>query len=186
MRAALGCLGTLTYADVPEGDGKWTAQIWANDPNHGNESLKDFCYWPKNPPCLAGKRELMLVLHGCEQTALGDVIPDIRDDGFNWSATAEKYGAVIVAPNATGNAAGHHCWEHYGASHTRTSGHVGVLPRPWHRGLGPSIRQKKYRTTHHLGFWTEARDGGPQRLRDKGYFVKFERLTVYAIGPLRL
>lgn len=127
MLAASWCLGTSTYADVPEGDGKWTAQTWASDPNHGNESLKGFYYWPKNPPRLAGKRALILVLHGCEQTALGDVIPDTHDDGFNWSATAEKYGAVIAAPNATDNVAGLHCWEYFGTGHTRTSGHVGVL-----------------------------------------------------------
>ncbi len=31
--------------------------------------------------------------------------------------------------------------------------------------------------THHLGLWTEARGGGARRIRNRGYFVTFKRLT---------
>ncbi|RJG09454.1 hypothetical protein [Massilia cavernae] len=37
-------------------------------------------------------------------TAAGDVINDATDNGFNWKGVADQYGAVILAPNATGNA----------------------------------------------------------------------------------
>jgi poly(3-hydroxybutyrate) depolymerase len=49
---------------------------------------------PPNAGKPAGKRALMLTLHGCSQSASGHVI----NKGFNWEATAEKYGMVVVAP----------------------------------------------------------------------------------------
>ena len=109
------------------GPGAWSSQqTWATDANHGG-SLTGFFYWPSSQPVHAnGKRALVLVLHGCAQTASGDVINN-GDGGFNWKTVADQYGAVILAPNATGNVANTHCWDYYGASHTRTSGHNGVL-----------------------------------------------------------
>ncbi len=66
------------------------------------------------------------MLHGCAQTAAGDVINN-GDNGYNWKRIADQYGAVVVAPNATGNVSNAHCWNYYGAAHTRSSGHNGVL-----------------------------------------------------------
>ena len=40
---------------------------------------------------------------------------------------ADQYGAVIVAPNATGNLYGSHCWDWAKSTHSRTTGHSGVL-----------------------------------------------------------
>jgi poly(3-hydroxybutyrate) depolymerase len=40
---------------------------------------------------------------------------------------ADQYGAVILAPNATGNVSGSHCWDYSRTSHSRTTGHEGVL-----------------------------------------------------------
>ena len=110
------------------GPGAWsTEQTWKRDNNHGGEFLKGFFYWPSTATDLNGKRALILTLHGCAQTARDDVINSPSDGGYNWKSTADKFGAVVIAPNATGNAAGHHCWDYYGTSHTRTSGHVDVL-----------------------------------------------------------
>jgi poly(3-hydroxybutyrate) depolymerase len=69
---------------------------------------------------------LILVLHGCQQTASGDVINN-SDGGFNWKATADSTGAVILAPNATGNVYSYHCWDYANTSPSRTAGHVGIL-----------------------------------------------------------
>ncbi len=113
-------------AAVPAGPGAWSSnQTWAADPNHGG-NLTGYFYWPASQPVKNGKRALILVLHGCAQTAANDVING-SDGGYNWKAVADQYGAVILAPNATGNVANVHCWNYYGASHTRTSGHNGVL-----------------------------------------------------------
>ncbi|QAU35948.1 PHB depolymerase family esterase [Janthinobacterium sp. 17J80-10] len=93
---------------------------------HGG-NLTGYYYWPATQPVHAnGKRALVLVLHGCGQTALNDVINN-GDGGFNWQGVADQYGAVVLAPNATGNAGNVHCWDYYGDSHTRTTGHNGVL-----------------------------------------------------------
>lgn len=121
------CCAASVHAAAPAGDGKWTGQTWGTDINHGGEPLKGFYYWPTSQPALAGKRALIVTLHGCSQTAFGDVISSASDDGFNWPEVAEKYGAGIVAPNATGNVQGLHCWEYFGSNHNRKSGHVGVL-----------------------------------------------------------
>ena len=40
---------------------------------------------------------------------------------------ADQYGAVILAPNATGNLYGSHCWDWAKSTHSRSTGHSGVL-----------------------------------------------------------
>ncbi len=114
------------HAQVTAGPGAWSAsQTWDADTVNGG-SLTGYFYWPATQPTLAGKRALVLVLHGCTQTALGDVI-DNGDGGFNWKAMADQYGAVILAPNATGNVYSNHCWDYASTSHNRSSGHDAVL-----------------------------------------------------------
>ena len=114
-------------AQAPAGPGAWSAnQTWAADSVNGG-NLTGYFYWPASQPTLGGKRALVLVLHGCGQTALGDVIDSTADKGFNWKAMGDQYGAVILAPNASGNVYGSHCWDYASTSHNRTSGHDAVL-----------------------------------------------------------
>lgn len=109
------------------GPGSWSAnQTWAADTVNGG-NLTGYFYWPATQPALAGKRALVLVLHGCTQTAAGDVIDKSGDKGFNWKAMGDQYGAVIVAPNATGNVYGNHCWDYASTNHNRGSGHDAIL-----------------------------------------------------------
>ena len=70
---------------------------------------------------------LVPALHGCQQTASGDVINN-TDNGFNWKAAADQYGAVILAPNATGNVYSNHCWDYASTRHNRSMGHDAILP----------------------------------------------------------
>ena len=113
-------------AQVVAGPGAWSAnQTWDADTVNGG-SLTGYFYWPATQPALGGKRALVLVLHGCTQSALADVI-DTGDGGFNWKSMADQYGAVVLAPNATGNVYGNHCWDYASTSHNRTSGHDAVL-----------------------------------------------------------
>ncbi|HEX9172482.1 MAG TPA: PHB depolymerase family esterase [Telluria sp.] len=114
-------------AQVQAGPGAWSAnQTWASDSVNGG-ALTGYYYWPATQPTLAGKRALVLVLHGCQMTAAGDVINDATDNGFNWKGVADQYGAVILAPNATGNVSSSHCWDYSKTSHSRTTGHDGIL-----------------------------------------------------------
>jgi poly(3-hydroxybutyrate) depolymerase len=123
IACALAFLAPSAQAQVQAGPGAWSSQqTWATDPVNGG-ALTGFYYWPATAPALAGKRALVLVLHGCQQTASGDVI----DTGFNWKAAADQYGAVILAPNASGNVYGNHCWDYARTNHNRTTGHDGVL-----------------------------------------------------------
>lgn len=109
------------------GPGAWsTQQSWATDTVNGGK-LTGYFYWPASQPTLAGKRALVLVLHGCQQTATNDVINSGTDGGYNWKTVAEKYGAVVIAPNATGNVYANHCWDYASTNHNRTSGHDAVL-----------------------------------------------------------
>ena len=130
-RIAAACLvfasSLPVMAQVTAGPGAWsTKQTWAADNTNGGK-LTGYFYWPASQPTLAGKRALVLVLHGCKQTAAGDVINDASDGGFNWKSVADQYGAVILAPNATGNAYGVHCWAYATPPHNRTSGHDAIL-----------------------------------------------------------
>ena len=114
-------------AQVQSGPGTWSGnQTWASDTVNGG-ALTGYYYWPASAPALGGKRALVLVLHGCAQTAAGDVIDGSSDKGYNWKAAADQYGAVILAPNATGNLYGAHCWDWAKSTHSRSTGHSGVL-----------------------------------------------------------
>ncbi len=110
------------------GPGAWSGQqTWAADTVNGG-SLTGYFYWPASQPTTPnGKRALVLVLHGCQQTATGDVVDNANGGGFNWKTIADQYGAVILAPNATGNVYSNHCWDYANTAPSRTSGHVGVL-----------------------------------------------------------
>lgn len=114
-------------AQVQAGPGTWSGnQTWASDTVNGG-ALTGYYYWPSSAPALAGKRALILVLHGCAQTAAGDVIDGTTDKGYNWKSVADRYGAVVLAPNATGNLYGAHCWDWARSAHSRSTGHAGVL-----------------------------------------------------------
>ena len=127
LLALLLFVSSTSQAQVAAGPGTWSAnQTWAADSVNGG-SLTGYFYWPASQPTLGGKRALVLVLHGCSQTAGGDVIDSTSDKGFNWKAMAEQYGAVILAPNATGNVYGSHCWDYTSTNHNRTSGHDAIL-----------------------------------------------------------
>ncbi|MDN4053596.1 PHB depolymerase family esterase [Massilia sp. YIM B02763] len=120
-------IGIPAQAQVQAGPGAWSGnQTWAADTVNGG-NLTGYFYWPATQPVLAGKRALVLVLHGCAQTAAGDVINGGSDGGFNWKGAADQYGAVILAPNATGNVYGSHCWDYASTRHNRSTGHDGVL-----------------------------------------------------------
>ncbi len=114
-------------AQLTAGPGAWSSnQTWAADTVNGG-NLTGYFYWPATQPTLAGKRALVLVLHGCTQTAAGDVIDKTANKGFNWKAMGDQYGAVILAPNATGNVYSNHCWDYASTNHNRTSGHDAIL-----------------------------------------------------------
>jgi poly(3-hydroxybutyrate) depolymerase len=117
----------LAQSAPAAGPGTWsTEQTWAADTVNGGK-LTGYFYWPAAAPALAGKRALVLVLHGCLQTAAGDVIDKAANHGFNWTAVADRYGAVILAPNATGNVYSNHCWDYANTNHNRTAGHDAIL-----------------------------------------------------------
>jgi poly(3-hydroxybutyrate) depolymerase len=125
--AALLLLAPLSaHAQVQAGPGTWSSnQSWATDTVNGG-ALTGYFYWPATAPVLQGKRVLVLVLHGCNQTASGDVINN-TDNGFNWKTAADQYGAVILAPNATGSVYGNHCWDYASTRHNRSTGHDAIL-----------------------------------------------------------
>ncbi|NHZ33115.1 extracellular catalytic domain type 1 short-chain-length polyhydroxyalkanoate depolymerase [Massilia rubra] len=121
------CLPACALAQVQAGPGAWSGnQTWGADSVNGG-NLSGYFYWPATQPVLGGKRALVMVLHGCQQTAAGDVIDSGADKGFNWKGVADQYGAVVLAPNATGNVSGSHCWDYSLSNHNRASGHDGVL-----------------------------------------------------------
>ncbi|MQA19593.1 extracellular catalytic domain type 1 short-chain-length polyhydroxyalkanoate depolymerase [Rugamonas rivuli] len=128
LAAAILLLTVCTAQAVTAGPGAWSVQqTWAADSVNGG-NLTGYFYWPASQPTLGGKRALVLVLHGCLQTAGGDVINTTGDGGYNWKAAADQYGAVIVAPNATGNVYNNHCWDYANTTHNRSAaGHDAIL-----------------------------------------------------------
>ncbi len=58
--------------------------------------LSTILYVPSTPPALAGKRALMVSLHGCRQTN------DMFHKNTNWSGVAARYGMVVAIPQSSG------------------------------------------------------------------------------------
>jgi len=111
---------SLSAQALTPGSGTWVQET----ATYGTPNLQNaYVYVPKNasPAVLNNKRALMVTLHGCGQTAPGNVI----DKKFNWEATAEQYGMVVVAPtvpsgtSATRSTSG--CWDWFGTGWTRTN-----------------------------------------------------------------
>ena len=118
--AALLLSASLSAQALTPGSGTWVAET----ATYGTPNLQNaYVYVPSNanPAVKNGKRALMITLHGCGQTAPGNVI----DNKFNWKTTAEQYGMVVVAPtvpsgtSATRSVSG--CWDWFGTGWTRTN-----------------------------------------------------------------
>lgn len=110
----------LSAQALTPGSGTWVKET----ATYGTPNLQDaYVYVPKNtaPAVLAGKRALMLTMHGCAQTASGNVI----STKFNWEATAEQYGMVVIAPTVPSGTSGTRavsgCWDWFGTGQTRTN-----------------------------------------------------------------
>ncbi len=58
--------------------------------------LSTILYVPSTPPVLAGKRALMVSLHGCGQSN------ELFHENTNWSGVAARYGMVVAIPNSSG------------------------------------------------------------------------------------
>jgi len=78
-------------------------------------------YTPDSASPVGSGRALMLVLHGCTQQASA-----LRTEG-NLEAAADAMGVVMAVPNVPGGGVVAGCWDYYGASHSRTSGHNGPV-----------------------------------------------------------
>ena len=118
--AAVLLSASLSVQALTPGSGTWVKET----ATYGTPNLQDaYVYVPSNasPAVISGKRALMITLHGCGQTASGNVIAN----KFNWPTTAEQYGMVVVAPTvpsgttSTRSTAG--CWDWFGTGWTRTN-----------------------------------------------------------------
>lgn len=110
----------LSAQALTPGSGTWVKET----ATYGTPNLQDaYVYVPANaaPQVLAGKRALMLTMHGCGQTATGNVI----STKFNWEASAEKYGMVVIAPTTPSGTSSTRavsgCWDWFGTGQTRTN-----------------------------------------------------------------
>lgn len=122
VAAILATLASSAFALTP-GTGTWVKETTLF-------GLQDaYTYVPANPKpeTIGNGRALMLTLHGCAMTAANNVI----NKKYNWEATAEKYGMVVVAPTvpagttATRSYSG--CWDWFGGNHSRNTRDEAIL-----------------------------------------------------------
>ncbi len=128
LRGMLLILVAANFTTATAATAELKAGEWAKDENsYGMSSL--YLYLPKNStPKLAGKRALMVVLHGCRQSVAGDII----DNRSNWEGPAKKYGMVLAAPdvpttNPSGTRVAAGCWDWFGTQHQRGERDTGLL-----------------------------------------------------------
>jgi len=117
--ALILAFSSSAFALTP-GSGTWVQE----SATYGTPNLQNaYVYVPKNanPAVKNNKRALMLTLHGCGQTAPGNVI----SKKFNWETTAEQYGMVVIAPTVPSGTSGTRttsgCWDWFGTGWTRTN-----------------------------------------------------------------
>lgn len=78
-------------------------------------------YTPTGVAKIGDGRALMIVLHGCTQTA------DQLADNGNFELAAEEYGVVVAVPNVPNGGVVAGCWDYYGPTHSRGTRHNGPL-----------------------------------------------------------
>lgn len=119
---ALLLLTSSAFAAAPKA-GAWNE----SEQNYGLSSLH--FYLPQQAtPKLGKQRALMVVLHGCKQTAFGDIM----DKRAGWESVAEQYGMVVAAPdvpqtNTPGSRLFAGCWDWFGTEHQRDGRDIGPL-----------------------------------------------------------
>ncbi len=119
--ALLLLAGSATAAEPTSGS--WTEHT----PKYGLFNLH--IYLPQQAtPKLGSKRALMVVLHGCKQTASGDII----GNRAGWESVAEQYGMLLAAPdvpetNTPGSRLFAGCWDWFGTAHQRGARDIGPL-----------------------------------------------------------
>ncbi|MCA9710861.1 MAG: PHB depolymerase family esterase, partial [Myxococcales bacterium] len=84
-------------------------------------ALSGWIYTPTTAGTIGQGRSLLVVLHGCAQT-----YGDLQNYG-SWIDTAEDLGMVVSLPAVPNGGVLFGCWDYYGASHSRQSGHAGAL-----------------------------------------------------------
>jgi poly(3-hydroxybutyrate) depolymerase len=78
-------------------------------------------YAPASKSSVGSGRALLVVLHGCTQTAA-----TLRDQG-NLAVAGDDFGAVIAVPTVPNGGVLAGCWDYYGTAHARTGRHDGPL-----------------------------------------------------------
>lgn len=92
---------------------------WQNTQTIGG--MQTEVYMPTNAPTLNSQRALLVMLHGCNQTA-----EFFKDDG-NWAASAEEYGMMVAIPLVPNGGKIEGCWDYFGTGHTKTNKYNGYL-----------------------------------------------------------
>jgi poly(3-hydroxybutyrate) depolymerase len=78
-------------------------------------------YTPASQSPIGQGRALLVVLHGCTQSAA-----TLRDQG-NLRVAGDDFGAVVAVPTVPNGGVLAGCWDYYGPSHARTGRHDGPL-----------------------------------------------------------
>lgn len=110
-------LSVIALALVALTGGRAHAQ-WSDEVVGGMDTQ---VYVPEASSPVGSGRALMVVLHGCSQTAAM-----LRDEG-NLEPAADSLGVVMAAPDVPGGGVLAGCWDYDGPSHTRTSGDNGPV-----------------------------------------------------------
>jgi poly(3-hydroxybutyrate) depolymerase len=110
---ALGALtaGVLIAATMPMMQAS-AAGAWSTETIAG---MSVDVYTPVTAAALAGKRALMINLHGCVQKN-----SDLQSAG-NWAKTADQYGMVVAIPAVPDGGVIVGCWDYFDSNHSRST-----------------------------------------------------------------
>ncbi len=107
-------VGAVTWGAIPGvAAAEWSTQTL------GGMNVQ--IYTPASTSPTGDGRALMVVLHGCTQTAA-----QLRQYG-NFEGAADMFGVVVALPDVPNGGVVAGCWDYYGPLHSRATKHTGPL-----------------------------------------------------------
>ncbi|SHG46510.1 PHB depolymerase family esterase [Massilia sp. CF038] len=108
-------------APAAPASGKWLASRHAGLTGEGNGAMRQMRYWLYLPDQAPGPLPLLVMLHGCDQSATQFA------EGTRMNQAADKRGFAVLYPQQSVSAHPHRCWKWYDRATQQGGGDVGLI-----------------------------------------------------------
>jgi poly(hydroxyalkanoate) depolymerase family esterase len=110
--------------------GKWLASHYSALAANGSGPMRRMRYWLYVPDQASGPMPLVVMLHGCDQSAT------LFAEGTRMNQAAQKRGFAVLYPQQSVSAHPHRCWKWYDRATQQGGGDVSVIVGIVHKVMG--------------------------------------------------